>query len=160
MTLAFTALPPLRGGSLVPAFATLLAGAAISMVIYVLSRREVAARRRAEDALAGLQHSLDEQRRYEVRLREEGRVNSILRRLGISLASELDPDRLAQLIIDEATALTGAEFGAMFDASAEPRMLASAGRSSEKFRGLTLHNLARVCGRAGPVRIERPATAL
>ena len=153
-TLAFIALPPLRGGSLVPAFATLLAGAAISMVIYVLSRREVAARRRAEDALAGLQHSLDEQRRYEVRLREEGRVNSILRRLGISLASELDPDRLAQLIIDEATALTGAEFGAMFDASAEPRMLASAGRSSDEFRDLALHKLARVRGSAGPVRIE------
>jgi len=153
-TLAFTALPPLRGGSLVPAFATLLIGAAISMVIYVLSRREVAARHRAEDALAGLQHSLDEQRRYEVRLREEGRVNSILRRLGISLASELDPERLAQLIIDEATTLTGADFGAMFDASAEPRMLASAGRSTDEFRDLALHKLARVCGSAEPVRIE------
>src|SRR5207248_2246107 len=70
-TLAFTALPPLRGGSLVPALATLLVGTGISIVIFVLSRREVAARRRAEDALAGLQHSLDEQRRYEVRLREE-----------------------------------------------------------------------------------------
>ena len=153
-TLAFTALPPLRGGSLVPTLATLLAGAGISMVIFALSRREVAARQRAEEALAGLQHSLDDQRRYEARLREEGRVNSVLRRLGISLAAELDPDRLAQLVIDEATALTGAEFGAMFDASSEPRTLAFAGRNTDEYRDLALHKLARICGSGGPVRIE------
>src|SRR5207237_8027 len=69
-TLTFTALPALRGGSLMPALATLLIGSAISFVIFVLSVRESEARRRAEEALAGLQHSLDEQRRYEGRLRQ------------------------------------------------------------------------------------------
>src|SRR2546427_8367509 len=116
-----------------PARGALLVGSAISFGIFVLSVRESEARRRAEEALAGLQHSLDEQRRYEVRLREEGRVNSILRRLGISLAAELDPDRLAQLVADEATALTGAEFGVMFDAAPESRLLASAGGGGGEF---------------------------
>ena len=153
-TLTFTALPALRGGSLMPALAALLIGSAISFVIFVLSVRESEARRRAEEALAGLQHSLDEQRRYEVRLREEGRVNSILRRLGISLAAELDPDRLAQLVADEATALTGAEFGVMFDAAPEPRLLASAGRERENFASLPVQKLARACGSSGTVRIE------
>ena len=153
-TLTFTALPALRGGSLMPALAALLIGSAISFVIFVLSVRESEARRRAEEALAGLQHSLDEQRRYEVRLREEGRVNSILRRLGISLAAELDPDRLAQLVAGEATALTGAEFGVMFDAAPEPRLLASAGRERENFASLPVQKLARACGSSGTVRIE------
>jgi signal transduction histidine kinase/CHASE1-domain containing sensor protein/ActR/RegA family two-component response regulator len=153
-TLAFTALPSLGRGSLVPTLVALLAGGAISVVVSVLSRREADARRRAEDALAGLQHSLDEQRRYEVRLREESRINSILRRLGISLAAELDPDRLAQLVTDEATALTGADFGAMFDAAPQPRLLASARRADETFGDLALQKLARVCGSAGPVRID------
>src|SRR2546427_12582552 len=120
-----------------PALAALLIGSAISFVIFVLSVRESEARRRAEEALAGLQHSLDEQRRYEVRLREEGRVNSILRRLGISLAAELDPDRLAQLVADEATALPDAEVGGMFHAAPGPRLPASAGRGREKFARLS-----------------------
>src|SRR6185369_1912608 len=85
------------------------------------------ARERAEDALAGLHRALEEQRHYEERLREESRVNSILRRLGIALAAELDPDRLAQLIADEATSLTGAEYGVLLDAAPEPRPLAFAG---------------------------------
>jgi len=153
-TLTFTALPALRSGSLLPALAALLIGSGISFVIFVLSVRESEARRRAEEALAGLQHSLDEQRRYEMRLREEARVNSILRRLGISLAAELDPDRLAQLISDEATALTGAEYGVMFDAAPEPRMLATAGRGRETFSSLPVQKLARICGTNGTVRIE------
>jgi signal transduction histidine kinase/ActR/RegA family two-component response regulator len=42
----------------------------------------------------------------------------------------------------------------MFDAGAEPRLLASAARSEDRFRDLALRKLARICGSAGPVRID------
>jgi signal transduction histidine kinase/CHASE1-domain containing sensor protein/CheY-like chemotaxis protein len=151
-TLVFSALPALATGSLAAPGLTLLAGIILSGAIFLLSEREARARRGAESALQGLQRSLQEQRRYEERLREEGRVNSILRRLGISLAAELDPDRLAQLICDEATSLTAADFGAMFDAGPEVRLLASSG--AERPAAETLAWLARSCKPQGPVRID------
>ncbi len=151
-TLVFSALPALATGSLVGPALTLLAGFILSGAIFLLSEREARARRGAESALQGLQRSLQEQRRYEERLREEGRVNSILRRLGISLAAELDPDRLAQLVCDEATSLTAADFGAIFDAGPERRLLAAAG--AERPGAETLAWLARSCRPQGPSRIE------
>jgi PAS domain S-box-containing protein len=45
---------------------------------------------------------------------QEARTSEALRRLGASIASELDPIQLAQRIIDEATAVCGAGFGAFF----------------------------------------------
>ena len=126
-TLAFVSLPVLEI-DLMPALAALIIGAAVSALVFLLSRREVLARSRAENALAELQRSLEQRSLFEERLREEGRVNSILRRLGISLAAELDPDRVAQLVTDEGAALTGAERGAMFDGAAAHRLLAVAGR--------------------------------
>ena len=48
------------------------------------------------------------------RLREETRVSEALQRVGALLAAELDTQRLVQVVTDEATALTGAEFGAFF----------------------------------------------
>ena len=125
-TLSFVALPALESG-LSPAIAALILGAAVSAVVFLLSRREVLARSRAEDALEDLQRSLEERRQFEERLREEGRVNSILRRLGIALAAELDPDRVAQLVVDEGAALTAAESGTMFDGHPPHRLLAVAG---------------------------------
>src|SRR5512140_650201 len=156
-TLVFSALPALATGSLAAPALTLLAGFILSGAIFLLSEREARARRGAESALQGLQRSLQEQRRYEERLREEGRVNSILRRLGISLAAELDPDRLAQLICDEATSLTAADFGAMFDAGPDVRLLASSG--PERPGAETLAWLARSCKPQGPVRIDDARTA-
>ena len=123
----FAALPALQSG-FGPAIAALIVGALISALVFLLSRREVMARARAEDALGELQRSVEERSRFEERLREEGRVNSILRRLGISLAAELDPDRVAQLVADEGAALTGAELGAMFDGGAAHALLAVAGQ--------------------------------
>ena len=152
-TLSFTALPSLRAGAFGLTAAALLIGVAISAIIFVLSARESRARRRAEDAITGLRRSLDEQRRYEERLREEGRVNSILPRLGIALAAELDPDRLAQLIADEATALTGAEYGAIFAADPAPRVLASSGPARDSFPPAAVESLARICVRDA-VRID------
>ncbi|MFN2546020.1 MAG: CHASE domain-containing protein [Myxococcales bacterium] len=125
-TLLFAALPALESG-LTAALGVLIIGAAVSALVFLLSRREVLARSRAEHALDELKRSLEERSQFEERLREEGRVNSILRRLGISLAAELDPDRVAQLVVDEGAALTGAERGAMFDGGAAHRLLAVAG---------------------------------
>src|SRR5262249_15127912 len=153
-TAAFAALPGLRGDSFGPVIVALLVGSAISALVFLLSVREGRARERAEAALAGLHRALEEQRRYEERLREEGRVNSILRRLGIALAAGLDPDRLAQLIADEATALTGAEYGVLFDASPEPVPLASAGPGRDTFADLPATELAKACRGSGPVRVE------
>src|SRR5688572_29380565 len=47
-------------------------------------------------------------------LREETRVSETLQRVGALLAAELDTQKLVQVVTDEATALTGAEFGAFF----------------------------------------------
>jgi signal transduction histidine kinase/CHASE1-domain containing sensor protein len=134
-TLAFTSLRVLDSGA-GPAALALVAGLLISLVIFLLSLREANERRRAEAAAAAMRGSLEERTQIEGQLREEGRVNSILRRLGIALAAELDPQRLAQLVADEASALTGAELGAMFDRKA--RRLALSGTLSSRFADLSL----------------------
>jgi signal transduction histidine kinase len=48
------------------------------------------------------------------RARDEQRVADTLQRIGTTVASELDPERVIQTVTDEATALTGASFGAFF----------------------------------------------
>jgi PAS domain S-box-containing protein len=48
------------------------------------------------------------------RLEAEARVRRTLHRIGSELASELTLERIVQLATDEATALTGAQFGAFF----------------------------------------------
>src|SRR6202012_3982 len=45
---------------------------------------------------------------------EQARINAILVGIGASLGSELDADRLAQTLTDEATALCRAQFGSFF----------------------------------------------
>jgi PAS domain S-box-containing protein len=53
-------------------------------------------------------------RANEERLRTEADIRRTLHRIGSSLASELDLERVVQLATDEATTLTTAEFGAFF----------------------------------------------
>jgi signal transduction histidine kinase len=48
------------------------------------------------------------------RARDEQRIADTLQRIGTAVASELDPERVIQTVTDEATALTGASFGAFF----------------------------------------------
>ena len=48
------------------------------------------------------------------RAREEQRIADTLQRIGIAVAAELDPEKVIQAVTDEATALTGANFGAFF----------------------------------------------
>ncbi len=67
--------------------------------------REQAARADAEAAVLRTEH--------------ERRIIETLHRIGGMLAAELDLRKLLQLLTDEATALTGAEFGAFFYSSAD-----------------------------------------
>ena len=150
-TLLYFALPAFERGAMTPVLTVLVSGLAVSLFVFLLSLLEARARSRAEGAVAELRRLLDERDRFEERLREEGRVNSILRRLGIALAAELDPDRLAQLVVDEAMAITGASFGAMVDTAApKHRVLAQSGT-------LPLADPARLAAAFEQVEAERVA---
>jgi signal transduction histidine kinase len=48
------------------------------------------------------------------RARDEQRIADTLQRIGAAVAAELDPEKVIQAVTDEATALTGASFGAFF----------------------------------------------
>lgn len=65
---------------------------------------DITDRKRAEDIL----------RVNATRLRAETDIRRTLHRIGSVLASELDIQKVVQLAIDEATSLTGAQFGAFF----------------------------------------------
>src|SRR5439155_3492529 len=65
---------------------------------------DITDRKRAEEIL----------RTTEARLRSETDIRRTLHRIGSALAGELDLERVVQLAIDEATALTAAESGVFF----------------------------------------------
>ena len=79
--------------------------------------------RRGEDIL-------HERRRYadeisalrEAALRDETALVATIQRIGSALASELDLERIVQLVTDEATLLTGAQFGAFFYNVVDPQL--------------------------------------
>ncbi len=56
----------------------------------------------------------------EQRLREESGAAETLNRIGRILGAELDLGKLVQVVTDEATHLTGAQFGAFFHSAAKP----------------------------------------
>src|SRR5687768_3604014 len=93
-------------------------------------------RRRGEEIL-------NERRRYadevnalrEAALRDETALVATIQRIGTALASELDLERVVQLVTDEATTLTGAQFGAFFYNVVDPA------RGGESY---TLYTLAGV----------------
>ncbi len=53
-------------------------------------------------------------REAHAKQRQETRINEALYRVAASFANELDQQKLLQLVTDEATVLTGAQFGAFF----------------------------------------------
>jgi PAS domain S-box-containing protein len=55
-----------------------------------------------------------ERQQIAEQLRDETQVIETLNRIGALLAGELDVQRLVQVVTDETTALTGAQFGALF----------------------------------------------
>jgi signal transduction histidine kinase/PAS domain-containing protein len=61
--------------------------------------------------LAGVVVDIDDAKRASLRAEEERRINETLHRLGSSFGSELDRDRLIQLITEEVSKLVGAESG-------------------------------------------------
>src|SRR4029079_1447371 len=66
-------------------------------------------RRRAEETLRERRRYADELHALrEAALRDETALIATIERIGSALASELDLERVAQLVTDEATALTGA----------------------------------------------------
>ena len=72
-------------------------------------------RRRDEDVLHERRRYADEVHALrEAALRDETTLIATIQRIGTALASELDLERIVQLVTDEATALTGAQFGAFF----------------------------------------------
>ncbi|AHG89458.1 ATP-binding region ATPase domain protein [Gemmatirosa kalamazoonensis] len=70
-------------------------------------------RRRGEQILHERRRYADEvQAMREAALRDEASIVRTVQRIGTALASELDLERIVQLLTDEATALTDAQFGA------------------------------------------------
>ena len=72
-------------------------------------------RRRGEEILqARRRYADDVQAVREAALRDEATLVATVQRIGTALASELDLERVVQLVTEEATTLTGAQFGAFF----------------------------------------------
>ena len=64
--------------------------------------------------VVGTVHDITARRRAEEALRDEAQLIETVQRVGSALASELDLSSLVQTVTDEATKLTGAQFGAFF----------------------------------------------
>jgi signal transduction histidine kinase len=103
-----------------------------------------------------------ERRRAEEHLSEDKRVVDTLQRIGATLVSELDRQRLIQMVTDEATALTGAEFGAFFFNVSNPQggsymLYTLAGVPREAFANIPMPRATDLFGPTfrgeGPVRI-------
>ena len=93
-------------------------------------------RRRGEEILQERRRYADEvQAMREAALRDETALVATIQRIGTALASELDLERVVQLVTDEATTLTGAQFGAFFYNVVDPA------RGGESY---TLYTLAGV----------------
>ncbi|MDF1502133.1 ATP-binding protein [Roseisolibacter sp. H3M3-2] len=100
-------------------------------------------RRRGEQVLHERRRYADEvQALREAALRDETALVATIQRIGSALASELELERVVQLVTDEATALTGARFGAFFYNVVDPArggdaytLYALAGVPREHFAG-------------------------
>jgi signal transduction histidine kinase len=68
----------------------------------------------AEELELANQDLLEAQHRAEAAIAEEAAMVETLHRIGTSLAAELDLQKIVQTATDEATQLTGAQFGAFF----------------------------------------------
>ena len=123
-------------------------------------------RRRGEEILNERRRYADEVRELrEAALRDETALIATIQRIGGALASELDLERVVQLVTDEATALTGAEFGAFFYNVVDPArggeaytLYAIAGVPRERFAGFPHPRATPVFGPTfrgeGPVRSD------
>jgi signal transduction histidine kinase/ActR/RegA family two-component response regulator len=102
-------------------------------------------------------------RANEARLRSEADIRRTLHRIGSALASELDLERVVQLATDEATSLTGAEYGAFFynvtdDRGESSTLFTLSGASRDLFAGFEMPRNPALFGPAfggeGVVRVD------
>ena len=99
----------------------------------------------------GVQEDVTERKRTEDALREQTETLEKLNRVGQLLSSELDEQRLAQAVTDEATKLTGAVFGVFLDVAGSEgshTLHAVSGLPREAFSMPNLARDARVFGPA------------
>jgi PAS domain S-box-containing protein len=87
---------------------------------------------------AKIAHDITARRAMEHSLREEALALETLNRVGAAVASQLDLERIVQIVTDAATQLTGAEFGAFFynvvkDANESYWLYTLSGASREQF---------------------------
>jgi signal transduction histidine kinase len=110
-----------------------------------------------------LSQALDRERHARALADENARVAETLSKLSASFATELDQEKLLQQITDEATALTGAQFGSFFfnhvDAEGQSYTLYTiSGVPKEKFAGFQLPRATPLFGPTfrgeGTVRID------
>lgn len=73
------------------------------------------------DRLLGVVVDITERKEAETALRHEIEVRTLLAEVGASLASELRTEKLLQAVIDTATKLSTAEFGALFYSATDER---------------------------------------
>lgn len=64
--------------------------------------------------MLGIVQDITARRSSEEALREEARITETLHRIGLTLAAELDLEKIVQTVTDESTQITGAQFGAFF----------------------------------------------
>lgn len=92
-----------------------------------------------------------ERQQIAEQLREQTHIVEVLNRIGGRLAAELDLQRLVQVVTDETTELTGAEFGAFFynvidDRGESFTLYTISGVPSEAFSGFPMPRNTRVFG--------------
>lgn len=64
--------------------------------------------------MLGIVQDITARRSSEEALREEARITETLHHIGLTLAAELDLQKIVQTVTDESTLITGAQFGAFF----------------------------------------------
>ena len=121
-TIVYSTLPSFEASSgRSQAWLVLVLGLITSAILFALTRAQVHALALAEQAAADLRRS-EEALRQDIavreetdrRLREEAGISETLHAIGLAAAAELDLRNLAQTIVEAATRITGARFGAFF----------------------------------------------
>ncbi len=121
-TISYSTLPSFAAGSgQSQAWLVLVLGLITSTILFALTSTQVRAVARAEQAAADLRrseeallHDITAREETDRRLREEAEISETLHSIGLAMAAELDLRSLAQTIVDAATRITGARFGAFF----------------------------------------------
>jgi signal transduction histidine kinase/DNA-binding response OmpR family regulator len=113
------------------------ASGADDYLVKPFSARELIARVDGALSMAGVRREMGEA------LREEARSLEILNRVGAAVAAELELERAVQVVIDSATELTGAAYGAFFynvvdDGSDSFQRYAMSGAAREAFVNLPM----------------------